>query len=76
MQIFPSSYDATDELIVNLNFDLAYVRNWLTENKLQMHHCKSNIMFIGSSYNLNNKNTEQALLVNSVPNHELVHINA
>ena len=73
-EIFSSSYDA-NELIVKLNSDLAYVRNWLTENKLQMHPCESNIMLIGTSYTLNNKNTEQAVVVNSVPNHELVHIN-
>ena len=66
MQIFSSSYDAS-VLIVKLNSDLACVRNWLTENKLQMHPSKSNVMFIGSSYNLNNKNTEQAVVVNSVP---------
>ena len=66
MQIFSSSYDAS-VLIVKLNSDLACVRNWLTENKLQMHPSKSNIMFIGSSYNLKNKNTEQAVVVNSVP---------
>ena len=63
MQIFSSSYDAND-LIVKLNSHLAYVRNWLTENKLQMHPCESNIMLIGTSYNLNN--TQQAVVVNSV----------
>ena len=75
MQIFSSTYDA-NERIVKLNSDLAYVRNWLTENKLQMHIRESNVMFIGSSYNLNNENTEQAVVVNSVPYRKLVHINA
>ena len=32
-QIFSSSYDA-NELVVELNSDLARVRNWLIENKL------------------------------------------
>ena len=52
---------------MKLNPDLAHVRNWLIENKLQMHHCKSKLMFIGSSYNLNNKNTEHPVVVNSIP---------
>ena len=34
-QIFSSSYDA-NELVIKLNSDLACVRNWLIENKLQM----------------------------------------
>ena len=34
-QIFSSSYDA-NELVIKLNSDLAHVRNWLIENKLQM----------------------------------------
>ena len=65
-QIFSSSYDA-NELVVKLNSDLARVRNWLIENKLQMHPSKSKLMFIGSSYNLNNKNTEQPVVVNNIP---------
>ena len=65
-QIFSSSYDA-NELVIKLNSDLAHVRNWLIENKLQMHPSKSKLMFIGSSYNLNNKNTEQPLVVNNIP---------
>ena len=65
-QIFSSSYDA-NELVIKLNSDLAHVRNWLIENKLQMHPSKSKLMFIGSSYNLNNKNTEQPVVVNNVP---------
>ena len=73
-QIFLSSYDA-NELVVKLNSDLARVRNWLIENKLQMHPSKSKLMFIGSSYNLNNKNTEQPVVVNNIPV-ELIHINA
>ena len=35
-QIFSSSYDAS-ELVIKLNSDLVHVRNWLIENKLQMH---------------------------------------
>ena len=65
-QIFSSSYDA-NELVIKLNSDLAHVRNWLIENKLQMHPSKSKWMFIGSSYNLNNKNTEQPVVVNNIP---------
>ena len=66
-QIFSSSCDA-NELVMKLNSDLAHVRNWLVENKLQMHPgSKSKLMFIGSSYNLNNKNTEQPVVVNNIP---------
>ena len=52
---------------MKLNSELAHVRNWLIENKLQMHHCKPKLMFIGSSYNLNNKNAEQPVVVNNIP---------
>ena len=45
-QIFSSSYDA-NELVVKLNSDLARIRNWLIENKLQMHPYKSKFIFIG-----------------------------
>ena len=65
-QIFSSSYD-TNELVIKLNSDLANVRDRLIENKLQMHPSKSKLMFIGSSYNLNNKNTEQPVVVNNTP---------
>ena len=65
-QIFSSSYDA-NELVIKLNSDLAHVRNWLIENKLQLHPSKSKLMFIGSSYNLNNKNTEHPVVVNNIP---------
>jgi len=65
-QIFSSSYDA-NQLVIKLNSDLANVRNWLKENKLQMHPSKSKFMCIGSSHNLNNKNTEQPVVVNSTP---------
>jgi len=37
------------------------------QNKLQVHPSKSKLMFIGSSYNLNNKNTEQPVVVNNTP---------
>ena len=65
-QIFSSSYDA-NELVVKLNSDLARVRNWLIQNKLQMHPSKSKLMFIGSSYNLKVKNTEQPVVLNNTP---------
>ena len=65
-QIFSSSYDA-NELVIKLNSDLTHVRSWLIENKLRMHPSKSKLMFIGSSYNLNNKNTEQPVVVNNIP---------
>ena len=51
-QIFSSSYDAS-ELVIKLNSDLVHVRNWLIENKLQMHPSKSKLMFISSLYSLN-----------------------
>jgi len=65
-QIFSSSYDA-NKLVIKLNSDLARVRDWRIENKLQMHPSKSKFMFIGSSYNLNNRNTEQPVVVNNTP---------
>ena len=65
-QIFLSSSDA-NEFVIKLNSDLAHVRNWLRENKLQLHPSKSKLMFIGSSYNLNNKNTEHPVVVNNIP---------
>jgi len=63
-QIFSYSYDA-NELVIKLNSDLVQVRNWLVEDKLQMHPSKSKLMFIGSTYNLNNKYTEQPVVVNN-----------
>ena len=65
-QIFSSSSDA-NELVIKLNSDLAHVRNWLIENKLQMHPSKSKLMFVGFLYNLNNKNTLQPVVVNNLP---------
>ena len=65
-QIFSSSYDA-NELVIKLNSDLALFRNWLIENEFQTHPSKSKLMLIGSSYNLNNKNTEQPVVVNNIP---------
>ena len=65
-QIFSSSSDA-NELAIKLNSDLAHDRNWLIKNKLQMHPSKSKLMFIGSLYNLNNKNTQQPVVVNNLP---------
>ena len=52
-QIFSSSYDL-DTLVENLNSDLNNIRNWLVRNKVQ-HPTKSKLMFNESSYNLNNK---------------------
>ena len=75
-EIFSSSYDA-NEHVIKLNSDLAHVRNWLIENKLQMHLSKSKLMFIGSSYNLNIKNTEHPVVVNNIPvSRTVIHINA
>ena len=65
-QIFSSSYDAND-LVIKLNSDLAHVRNWLIENRLQMHPSKSKLMLIGSPYNLNDKDIEQPVVVNNIP---------
>ncbi|CAH3023645.1 unnamed protein product [Porites evermanni] len=59
-QILASSPDA-HKLIVKLNSDLAEVRN--KTNKLQMHPSKSKLLFIGSSYNLNNKISEQPVVL-------------
>ena len=52
---------------IKLNSDLAHVRNWLIENKLHMYRSKSKLMFISSSYSLNNKNTEQPVVVDNLP---------
>lgn len=65
-QIFSSSHDSV-ELIANLNSDLTNVHNWLAKNKLQIHPAKSKLMFIGSSYSLNNKLCDHPVLVNNVP---------
>ena len=65
-QIFSSSYYA-NELVIKLNSDRTHVRNWLRENKLQMHPSKSKLMFIRFSYNLSNNNTEQPVVVNNIP---------
>ena len=65
-QIFSSSYDA-NELVTKLKSDLTHIRDWLIENKLHMHPSKSKLMFIGSSFNLNYKDTEQPIVVNNLP---------
>ena len=65
-QIFASSHDE-NELIVNLNSDLAQVRKWLIKNKLQMHPSKEKLLFIGSSYNMKYNITEQPVVVNDQP---------
>ena len=65
-QIFSSSYDA-NKLIIRLNSDLAHVCNWLEENSLQMHLSKCKMMFIGSSYNVNNPTCDVPVVVNTKP---------
>ena len=55
-QIFVFSYDV-NELIVKLSSDLAQLRKWLIENRLQLHLSKSKRLFIGSFCNPNNKTT-------------------
>ena len=65
-QISFSSNDA-NELVVRLNSDLAHVCNWLKENRLQMHSFKCKMMFIGSSYNLNNIICEEPVVANGKP---------
>lgn len=67
-EIFSSTYHA-NELVIILNSDLDHVRNWLKENKLQMRPSKSKLMFIGSPYNLNNKDTEQPAVVTDKKQH-------
>ena len=62
-QVFTSSHDP-EELVANLNSDLAHVHNWLAENKLQAHPSMSKLMFVGSTYNLNNKVCEHPVLIN------------
>ena len=67
MYVYGSYPDLIIKLVIKLNSDLAHVRNWLIENKLQVHPIKSNLIFIGSLYNLNNNNTEQPVVVNNFP---------
>lgn len=62
-----SASDDFDTLIDNLNYDLNNVQKWLSKNKLQHHPTKSKVMFIGSSYNLNNKVGDKPILLNNVP---------
>ena len=52
---------------VKLNSDLAHFCNWLKENRLQMHSSKCKMMFIGSSYNLNNIICEEPVVANGKP---------
>ena len=66
-QIVASSHYDANELIVKLNSDLAQVRKWLIKNKLQLHPSQSKVLFIGSSYNRNNKIREQPVVVNNQP---------
>ena len=47
--------------------NLSHYSRRVLENKLQMHPSKSKLMYIGSSYNLNNENTEQPVVVNNTP---------
>jgi hypothetical protein len=50
-EIFASSPDY-DTLVKNINDDL---KNIHTKNKLQLHPTKTQLMFIGSPYNLENR---------------------
>ena len=51
---------------MKLNSDLVQVRKWVIKNKLQVQiKCKSKLLFIGSSYNLNNKISEQPVVVSN-----------
>ena len=63
-QIFASSNDYA-ELIDSLNFDLNNISQWLAKNKLQHHPTKTEVMIIGSSYNLNNKVYDYPVMLNS-----------
>ena len=64
---FSSSSNDANELVVRLNSDLAYVCNWLKENRLQMHSSKCKMMFTGFSYNLNNIFCEEHVVANGKP---------
>ena len=49
-------------------FKLSYISNWAVKTKLQIHPTKAKLMFIGSSYNRNNKVCDHPVLINeSVP---------
>ena len=65
MQI--SSSNDANELVVKLNSGLAHFCNWLKENMLQMHSSKCKMMFICSSYNLNNIICEEPVVANKKP---------
>ena len=68
IQVFAYPYDA-NELIVKLNSDLVkYESAWLINNQLQIHPSKSKVLFIGSSFNLNNMISEQPLVINNLYN--------
>ena len=52
---------------MKLNSDLAQVRKWFIKNKPHIHPPKSKLLFIGSSYSLKNKVSEQPFVVNIQP---------
>ena len=62
-QILSSSYDE-NELVIELNSDIMLMSatgSW----KINLKYTPR-MMFIGTSYKLNNKNTEQTVVVNSI----------
>ena len=66
-QIFSSSYDANG-LVVKLNSDLARVRNWLIENKLQIHPSKSKLVQPKREFLKRSFKYSGAMLWNQLPN--------
>ena len=61
-----SSSDNYDSLTENLNCDLYNIHKWLSDNKLQHHFKKCEVMFIGSRHQLS-KIEDKPLLINNAP---------
>ena len=61
-QIFSSIFDS-GVLANNINCDLKNLSDWLTVNKLQFHTLKTELMVVGSTYNLNTKSRELSPLI-------------
>ena len=59
-QIYASSASFS-ELLLKLNQDLENIVKLLSENKLQLHSEKTKVMFVGSPYNLRNKDGNEQL---------------
>ena len=55
-----------DELVANLNCDRENVRKWMLQNRLQIHPTKTKYMYIGSSYNIKNKISNNPILINNI----------